>query len=135
MYAVVLVLVSALLFGASTPASKALLDGIHPVQLAGWLYLGAALGPVALLLGLKIASAASVSLWLNLELVATALLGYLLFRDHLGKFGWVAVLGVVLSGVLLSVGEGSAGWKAGLLHRHSHGASSGKRTPDAEGAE
>lgn len=149
-YAVILVLVSALLFGASTPASKALLEGIHPVQLAGWLYLGAALGvlpvlrrggpvlparrdsrnkrrlggailfggvlgPVALLLGLRIASAASVSLWLNLELVATALLGYFLFRDHLGRFGWTAVLGIVLAGVVLSLGEGSAGWRAGLL--------------------
>jgi len=150
MYAVSLVLVAALLFGASTPASKALLVGFHPVQLAGLLYLGAAvgvlpmlrrgravlplrvdprsrlrlvgailfggvLGPVALLLGLRIASAGSVSLWLNLELVATAVLGYFLFRDHLGARGWVAVTGVVISGLVLSLGEGSAGWLAGLL--------------------
>jgi drug/metabolite transporter (DMT)-like permease len=150
MYAVFLVLISALLVGASTPASKALLGEIHPVQLAGWLYLGAAvgvtpsliregrrfrpkhdrrnllllggailfggvLGPVALLLGLRLASAASVSLWLNLELVATALLGYFIFKDHLGPLGWVAVAGVVGSGVVLSVGEGASGFEAALL--------------------
>lgn len=37
-------LVAALLFGASTPASKALLAPMGPVVLAGLLYLGAALG-------------------------------------------------------------------------------------------
>ena len=44
MNGVTLALVSALLFGASTPASKALLDVFTPLQLAGLLYLGAALG-------------------------------------------------------------------------------------------
>jgi drug/metabolite transporter (DMT)-like permease len=37
-------LASAFLFGAATPASKALLTGIHPQVLAGLLYLGAAVG-------------------------------------------------------------------------------------------
>ena len=37
-------LVSALLFGASTPLSKLLLDHVSPFQLAGLLYLGAAVG-------------------------------------------------------------------------------------------
>jgi drug/metabolite transporter (DMT)-like permease len=37
-------LVAALLFGASTPASKWLLGDVAPAALAGWLYLGAALG-------------------------------------------------------------------------------------------
>jgi len=37
-------LASAFLFGAATPASKALLAGIQPQALAGLLYLGAALG-------------------------------------------------------------------------------------------
>jgi drug/metabolite transporter (DMT)-like permease len=43
-------LASAFLFGAATPASKALLAAIQPQALAGWLYLGAALGvlPVAM---------------------------------------------------------------------------------------
>jgi len=43
-------LISALLFGAATPASKALLGGIQPQALAGLLYLGAALGVLPVVL-------------------------------------------------------------------------------------
>ena len=39
-----LALLSALLFGLATPASKILLAHLGPLQLAGLLYLGAALG-------------------------------------------------------------------------------------------
>jgi len=42
--AIVLVLISALLFGASTPAAKALLGAIDPAILAGLLYCGAGIG-------------------------------------------------------------------------------------------
>ncbi len=150
MFYVMLALLSAALFGAATPLSKALLDSFSAFQLAGLLYLGAALGasvvafkkgqtqpwrmdrrnmfrlsgavlfggvlaPLFLLFGLKVASAASVSLWLPLELVATAILGRWLFNDHLGMFGWLGMLGVVAASVLLCVGEGTAGIKAGLL--------------------
>jgi drug/metabolite transporter (DMT)-like permease len=135
--------VSALLFGASTPASKWLLAGLTPLQLAGLLYLGAALGmalpfarerragaapsmgrtnalrlfaaialggvagPVLLLEGLRISSAGSVSLLLNLEMAATALLGVLFFREPLGPIGWLGVLGAVAAGALVS---GDTGW-------------------------
>jgi drug/metabolite transporter (DMT)-like permease len=148
---VLLALLSAALFGAATPFSKALLSSFDAFQLAGLLYLGAALGssgmafrkrpctlpwqmdrknrirligavffggvlaPLLLLLGLKAASAASVSLWLPLELVATAILGIILFRDHLGRLGWIGMAGVLAAGVLLSVGERTAGISAGLL--------------------
>ncbi|MCA9729407.1 MAG: EamA family transporter, partial [Candidatus Eisenbacteria bacterium] len=43
-------LVAALLFGLSTPLSKALLGSIGPFTLAGLLYLGAALGVLPLAL-------------------------------------------------------------------------------------
>ena len=144
-------LVSALLFGASTPLSKLLLDHVSPFQLAGLLYLGAAVGvapfavrrrlvqrvrgldrgnagrllgavllggiagPVLLLFGLRAAAAASVSLWLNLELVATAVLGVLLFRDHLSGRAWLGAGLVVASAVLLSWDGGTAGFLPGLL--------------------
>jgi drug/metabolite transporter (DMT)-like permease len=136
---------SAFLFGAATPASKVLLDGIHAQALAGLLYLGAALGvlpvvigekdlrwpwragratvgylagavllggilgPLLLLLGLKNASAGSVSLWLNLELVATALLGHFLFREHLTPKGWIAAAGITASAVVLAQGNAGGG--------------------------
>ncbi len=143
-------LLSAALFGASTPASKALLEGsVGPVTLAGLLYLGAALatapfarrggvparrrdpvnlrrlagavlfggviGPVALMVGLATAPSASVSLWLNLETTATALLAWALFREHLHARGWLANGLVVVAGVLLAAPDGfqvapAAGW-------------------------
>jgi drug/metabolite transporter (DMT)-like permease len=144
-------LLAALLFGAATPASKALLQALPAFQLAGLLYLGAAVGvvpllikekrfsfpwaldrrsayrllgaiglggvagPLLLLFGLSLASAASVSLWLNLELIATVILGFLIFRDELHLAGWSATIGVVAAAVLLSVSEGHAGTRAGLL--------------------
>jgi drug/metabolite transporter (DMT)-like permease len=142
-------LLAAALFGAATPASKWLLGALTPLQLAGLLYLGAALGvapallrgrslalprdlrgrrlllgaialggglgPVLLLLGLRLASAASVALWLNLELAATALLGALWFHDRLGALGWLGAGVAVGAGALLSAGEGAAGLAAGAL--------------------
>ena len=143
-------LVAAFLFGAAVPASKALLGPLPPLQLAGLLYLGAALGmlpaldfrdldafrrmdpanrrrlagsigfggvlgQVFLLYGLKLASAASVSLWLSLEVVATAILGAIFFRDHMGKIGAAGVLGAFLAALLLAGGEKAAGLEAGAL--------------------
>jgi drug/metabolite transporter (DMT)-like permease len=147
-----LALLSAFLFGAATPASKALLGSLSSFQLAGLLYLGAALavipqsirgmrnvppakgmdrknqarlfgavifggllGPVLLLTGLRLASAASVSMWLNLELVATAVLGKIIFRDYLGRFGWLGVVGVLIASILLGAEENMAGLLAGSL--------------------
>ncbi|MGL4649266.1 MAG: DMT family transporter, partial [Caldilineaceae bacterium] len=57
----------------------------------------------------------SVSLWLNLEAVATALLGLFLFRDRLDRLGWLGAAGIVAASLLLSWGEGAAGLRAGLL--------------------
>ncbi|MCA9515991.1 MAG: EamA family transporter, partial [Myxococcales bacterium] len=45
-----LALLAALLFGAAAPAGKPLLASLHPVQLAGLLYLGAALGVAPVLI-------------------------------------------------------------------------------------
>ena len=140
-------LLSALLFGAATPLSKTLLADLQANQLAGLLYLGAAVflaplvihrwhtgrvvfpkdrrnrrnllgavffggmvGPVLLLVGLKIALAASVSMWLNLETVATAILAVVIFREHLGRWTWVGNAGVLVAGVLLGFNEGWSGW-------------------------
>lgn len=144
-------LLSALLFGAAAPLSKPLLTHLSAFQLAGLLYLGAALGvfvlilrqrkitlpwqldaknalrlagavilggvagPLALMAGLRLASASSVSVWLNLEMIATAILGHVFFKDHLTRRGWLAAGGVLAAALLLAWGEGSAGVHAGLL--------------------
>jgi drug/metabolite transporter (DMT)-like permease len=147
----VLALLSAALFGAATPASRALLAEVSPFQLAGLLYLGAALGvapfawrhgrfrlpgtddrrnrmrllgavvaggiagPVLLLFGLRLAGAASVSLWLTLELVATALLGALFFRESLGRLGWIGVTAAIAAAAVLAGLDPQAGILACLL--------------------
>jgi len=124
-------LLAALLFGATTPAAKPLVDDMGPLLLSGLLYWGAALavspaairhwrrdrladrpgrgrligaaffggivGPVLMLWGLSLAPAGSVSLWLTLETVATAVLARLFFREHLGARGWLATGLVVLA--------------------------------------
>jgi drug/metabolite transporter (DMT)-like permease len=151
MFAAAVALLSALLFGASTPASKLLLGALDAFQLAGLLYLGAALGmaplvarersagatlrfdrrnalrlggavlcggafgPVLLLAGLRLAGAGSISLLLNLEIVATAVLGVALFREHLGRSAWLGVAGVVLAGALVGAQDGSPGLAAAAL--------------------
>ncbi|MCP4133349.1 MAG: EamA family transporter [bacterium] len=92
------------------------LKGKNSLKIVGAVLFGGILGPVFLLLGLSVASASSVSLWLNLELAATALLGYLLFKDHLGFKGWLGILGTVGAGILLTFSEtGSSGITAGIL--------------------
>jgi drug/metabolite transporter (DMT)-like permease len=80
------------------------------VVLGGWL------GPVFLLLGLRAAPAASVSLWLNMETVATTILAWALFREHLDRRTVLAVLSVLVGGLLLAAPAGAAGWvSAGLV--------------------
>ncbi len=150
-FAIILALLAAFLFGSASPLSKLILRSISPFQLAGLLYLGAALGvaprtilrkkltpvwripgksrrllvgailcggllgPLSLLFGLRIGQASSVSLWLNLELVFTALLGQLLFRDRLTRTGWVALGGIFAASVMLTGGGGRAAVESALL--------------------
>jgi drug/metabolite transporter (DMT)-like permease len=70
--------------------------------LTGTILLGGILGPVLLLLGLKAARAGSVSLWLNLESVATVILGHFVFREHLTLRGWIAAGGTFAAALLLA---------------------------------
>lgn len=149
--AIVMAILAAALFGAATPASKLLLADLTAFQLAGLLYLGAAIGvmpsarregglrlpsrgdklnrlrllgaviaggivgPVLLLIALRAAEATSVSLWLNFEVAATALLGVVFFREHLGARGWSGVAAAFAGAAILSLPGGVAGLEAGVL--------------------
>jgi len=125
-HVVLLVLLSAVLFGASTPAAKALLGSIEPTILAGLLYCGAGfgvailrrvvrgvvlfseprevaltgkdvpwlagaiaagglLGPALLMIGLARTEAATASLLLTLEGVATALMAWFIFHENFDR--------------------------------------------------
>lgn len=82
----------------------------------GAVLLGGVVGPILLLAGLRMASATSVSLLLNVELAATAVIGFVMFREHFTAPAVLGVAGVVLSGVLLTWAEdGLPGVGAGLL--------------------
>src|SRR6185295_14202561 len=116
-HAVILALLSAALFGISTPAAKALLGQISPTILAGLFYCGAGIGiailrrarayttevtlgrrelpwlaaailaggvvgPLLLMSGLSVTDAATASLLLTLEGVATALIAWFIFREN-----------------------------------------------------
>ncbi len=127
---------AAVLFGLSTPAASRLARHLDGLPLAGFLYLGAALGvapfalarrptvtavrasaprlaiavvlggavgPVLLAFGLRDLPAATASLLLNLELVFTGVLAYVLFREYLGAW--------LVAGTALVVGAGAVlGW-------------------------
>jgi drug/metabolite transporter (DMT)-like permease len=121
-----LALISAALFGLSTPAAKALLGAMHPAMLAGLLYCGAGLGvaiirrlswsvvtqpnapevalgrselpwlagaiaaggivgPLLLMIGLTRTGAATASLLLTLEGVATALMAWFVFQENFDR--------------------------------------------------
>jgi len=139
------ILISAFLFGLSSPLAKLLLKDISPITLAGLLYLGAFLGlfvyslvakknaqeakarrlekrdlpwlfgailaggviaPVCQMIGLNLISGFSVSLLLNLEGAATAVIAVFFFRENTGKRLWVALLLMTVAGVLLSWNPG-----------------------------
>ena len=95
---------------ARRPPPGAVVAAWKPVAVA--IVAGGAVGPVLLVAGLARIDAATASILLNLELVATVVLAATLFREHLGRrvlagAGVVTVAGVLLvwePGADLSVG-------------------------------
>lgn len=85
------------------------------LRLSGAVLFGGVLGPALLLFGLSLAPAASVSLWLNLEAPATAVLGALFFKEHLDRRVVVAVVLVTVASALLTGASGTAIVPAALL--------------------
>ncbi len=120
-------ILSAILFGMSPVACKAIVGAMSSSLLAGLLYLGSGVGltwvvlrqptpfyavlaalsgrqwanlagailsggvaaPLFLAYGIRSGSATEVSLLLNFETVATTLLAWLIFREHIGPRVWV----------------------------------------------
>ena len=61
--------------------------------------------PILLLLGLSQTSAGNVSLLSNFEIVATALIALLLFKEAVGRRMWLVLLMVTLACLLLSIND------------------------------
>ena len=91
------------------------LDGITRTRLGGAVILGGVVAPVLLLFGLRVAPAGSVSLLLNFEVAATAVIGVLLFGEALGAPGWLGVGGVIVAGTVLPSGSGWPGVVSAML--------------------
>jgi len=142
---IIIGLFAGLLFGVATPLSKIILSQLNSFQMAGLLYVGAAiaflpyliknrkieiialrqtgkkkylagvilfggiLGPLLLMIGLKTANAMSVSIWLNMELVATAILGILIFRENLDRYAVIGILLTLCAGIIISSQESNSG--------------------------
>src|SRR5712692_9902698 len=135
-------LAAAVLFGASTPFAKILLERMPPALLAGLLYLGSGvgltlclwfrrqfkgkttgearlrsadfpwlagailcggvIGPLLLLIGLRITPASSSSLLLNLEGVFTAMIAWFVFKENFDRRIALGMLAIIAGGALLS---------------------------------
>ena len=77
--------------------------------LLGAILAGGVAGPILLLLGLQRTPAATTSLLLNFEVVATGLVAFTLFRESVGRRAWWAIAAIALGGALLSF-DSSGGW-------------------------
>src|SRR6266705_1270476 len=131
-------LASALLFGATTPIAKQLLNGASPLLLAGLLYVGSGVGltllrvvqdrglspttlqrsdwpwlaaatasggvlaPALLLVGLTHSDAATASLLLNLEVVFTAVLAWVVFHEATSRRVVIGFAAIFAGGLALA---------------------------------
>lgn len=75
---------------------------------------GGGLAPVLLVLALDRTPAGTVSLFLNLELVATAVIARVFLKEHIGRRAGTGIVIVVLGGITLA-GVSEAGVAAGAI--------------------
>ncbi len=130
--AIALALVAALLFGATTPAASVLAHSVSPLWLSAalyagvacvlafawserrslargdvpWLVLSAIVGgvaaPVLLVVGLRATDAATASLLLATEPVATAAIAWLVVREHASRRTVVGMACIALGAIVLA---------------------------------
>ncbi len=74
--------------------------------LAGAVAAGGVAGPILLMVGLRLTPAATASLLLNLESVATALVAALVFREAIGGRVWVSLAVLAAASTVLSLDVG-----------------------------
>ena len=66
------------------------------------------IAPILMMFGLKSTSAANTALLNNFEIVATALIALLFFREKVSRKLWVAIALVTVASILLSFSEGGS---------------------------
>lgn len=138
---ILLALLAAALYALNSPFSKLLLAYLPETLMAGFLYIGAGIGmlaialirrirktsktearltkkelpytlamilldiaaPICLLLGLKSTTAANASLLNNFEIVATAIIALMVFKETISLRLWLGIVFVTLSCAVLSL--------------------------------
>lgn len=106
----------ALRVGRNAPNIEAKISKTDMPWLIGATVSGGIAAPVILMFSLKVTPAATASLILNFEGVATALIAFFVFREAIGKRIWLAVVLVTLAVVFLSVDfSGKWGFSTGAL--------------------
>ena len=84
--------------------------------LVGAILAGGVAAPITLLFSLKNTPAATASLLLNFEGVATTLIAALAFRESIGRRVWLAIGFITLSSILLSINKNASwGFSMGAL--------------------
>jgi drug/metabolite transporter (DMT)-like permease len=83
------------------PSEAPLLHSDLP-WLAGAILTGGVAAPIILLFSLQQTPAATASLLLNFEGVATTLIATLIFKEAIGRRIWAALLGITVASILLS---------------------------------
>jgi len=97
-------------------AGEAALKGSDWPWLLGALLAGGVAAPILLMVGLRHTPAATASLLLNFEGVATALLAAIIFGEAIGFRIWWGIIAITAGGVLLSWdGSGAWGFSAAAL--------------------
>lgn len=82
--------------------------------LIGAIFFGGVLAPIALLFGLRTTPAATASLLLNFEGVATALIAAAIFKEAIGKRVALSIGLITLASIVLSLEGGQWGLSAGM---------------------
>ena len=104
-------ILAAALYAINAPFSKILLEFMPPTLMAGFLYVGAGIGmifildiaaPICLLFGLNSTTAANASLLNNFEIVATAIIALMVFKEKISTRLWFGIFFVTLSCGILS---------------------------------
>jgi drug/metabolite transporter (DMT)-like permease len=108
-----------LLRRAAVVRREARLSAVDLPWLAGSVVAGGVAAPILLMVSLRVTPAATASLLLNFEAVATAALAMLIFREAIGRRVWAAIglitLGCMLLAVNLSAGYGISAGALGVI--------------------
>lgn len=109
---------AAFLAGLGRARREAALTRADLPALLGALFSGGVAAPILLMVGLANTPAATASLMLNFESVATTLIAALVFKEAIGKRLWLALALITLGSILLSwnaSGDWGISWASALV--------------------